>query len=81
MGTSSADDYQYPSQQGRDAGWPEDGSGDGRERGRMGMGAVGPYLLNGNRPNAARRHISEPAPALFFGQRSNWCAWVHPPER
>jgi len=34
-------------------------------------------LRNNNNNNACSRSLDEPAGTLFFGQRSNWAAWVH----
>ena len=32
-------------------------------------------LRNNNTANAAERDLDQPAPTLYFGQRSNYCAW------
>jgi len=36
----------------------------------------GQWALRNNNANACERTLDEPAGTLFFGQRSNWAAWV-----
>lgn len=46
----------------------------------LGWGAKDLVLRNNNTANAAERELDAPAPTLYFGQRSNYCAWEQRPE-
>lgn len=47
----------------------------------LGWGDARNWILrNNNTKNACERHVDEPAPTLYFGQRCNYCAWEYRPD-